>query len=130
MKYDEIKNDSEKNLNDKENIKNIKLKKLEVTTDVGNETLSISYFQGEYTIFLGNKSITVFNDDTNINKKIRELTDNKKLQSEIIEKIEEFLNSRTAMNIDGVEDTEYNEQDPFDNFGKHPYNPDQIKYIV
>lgn len=140
MKTDEIKNDSENNLyyykgniKNQQNLadlKNIKLKKLELTTDVGNTTLSISYFQGEYTIFLGNRSITVFNDDTDINKKVRELTDNKKLQSEIIEKFETFLNNRTAMNIDGVEDTEYNEDDPFDNFGKHPYNPDQIKYIV
>ena len=87
MKNDEIKNDSEKNLNDKENIKNIKLKKLELTSDDQNETLLISRFEDKYIITLGNESIDIFNDDTEINKKIRELTENKKLQSEILEKI-------------------------------------------
>lgn len=140
MKNYDIKNDSQTNLNDKEKImevqqnhyeeKKIILKQLELTSDDQNETLLISRFEDKYIITLGNESIDIFNDDTEINKKIRQLTDNKKLQAEILEKIDEFLNNRTSMNINGVEDTEYNEDDPFDNFGKHPYNPDQIKYIV
>jgi|GEM_PF-4711178 lin0833 protein len=138
MKNDEIKNDSQKNLNDKENImeaqqnhyeaNKIFLKQLELTSDDQNETLLISRFEDKYIITLGNESIDIFNDDIEINKKIRELTDNKKLQSEILEKIDEFLNNRTSMYINGVEDTEKN--DEFNNFGIHPYDPDQIKYIV
>lgn len=93
-----------------------------------NEIFSISYDENNIVIKLGDEEHKIPFNSTDISEKIRHLTNNTYLQSEILEKIELVLNNRTKMNINGVEDTECN--DSLDTYDMRSYNPDHIKYIV
>lgn len=119
-------NDVQKNIDNFEYAIYRSFNTLEEAQDYLNDPLSYIYDDKNIFVKFEDNSHNFELNSEKLSDELKEFIDDESIRHRLTEIIQKILTDRLQKNLDGVEDTEVDEDD----FISQPYNPDQVKYLA